>query len=143
MIKINNKIYLSWGDIDDLVTVLCEKITKGPNITHVTGLSRGGLIPAVLVSHRLGIPYTDKLLCGEDNKIDGEYTIQNTLVIDDICDSGHTLSNQEGVLTAVLHHKPDTSTFTPTIHATIHEGDEWIIYPWENKNSKAIQDYKI
>ena len=25
--------------------------------------------------------------------------------------------------------------------ADIHEGDEWLIYPWETKDSKPIQDY--
>ena len=25
--------------------------------------------------------------------------------------------------------------------ADIHEGDEWLIYPWEKKDSDPIQDY--
>ena len=137
MLKIDNKIYLSWDDIEDLVEVLCEKITKTPNLTHITGLSRGGLIPAVLISHKLGLPYTDKVLFSDDDKI------RNTVVIDDICDSGVTLKNQEGIITAVLHYKPHTSCFLPTIYAVKHHGDEWIIYPWERKDSKAIQDYRL
>jgi hypothetical protein len=43
----------------------------------------------------------------------------------------------------VLHHKPHTSCFTPTIYANLHKGDEWIIYPWERDDSKPIQDYKL
>jgi hypoxanthine phosphoribosyltransferase len=65
----------------------------------------------------------------------------NTLVVDDICDTGLTLKNTVGVNTAVLHYKPHTSCYTPNIYATIHEGDEWIIYPWERKDSEQIQDY--
>ncbi len=138
MLKIDNKIYLSWSDVEDLVEVLCEKIaTKIPNITHISGLARGGLIPAVLISHKLNLPYTDKILWSDDK------VIRNTLLIDDICDSGETLLNHEAAITAVLHHKPHTSKFTPTAYAQRFEGDEWIIYPWERKDSKAIQDYKL
>jgi hypoxanthine phosphoribosyltransferase len=128
-LKIANKIYLSWDDISQLVDTLCEKIiTEQPNIDSVFGLKRGGLIPAVMVSHKLGLPWSDVML-------------PNTLVIDDICDTGITLKNTIGVYTAVLHHKPHTSCYTPNIYATLHEGDEWIIYPWERKDSEQIQDY--
>ena len=129
MLKVGNKIYLSWDDTIDLVDKLCEKIiTEQPNIDSVFGLKRGGLIPAVMVSHKLGLPWSDVML-------------PNTLVVDDICDTGETLKNCIGGYTAVLHYKPHTSCYQPNIYATIHEGDEWIIFPWERKDSEAIQDY--
>jgi len=84
MIKIDNKIHLYWSDIELLTDKLCEEITKIPNVTHISGLSRGGLIPAVMVSHKLNLPYTDKILWSDDK------VIRNTLLIDDICDSGET-----------------------------------------------------
>ena len=128
-LKIDNKIFLSWDDINQLVNTICEKIiTEQPNIDSVFGLKRGGLIPAVMVSHKLGLPWSDVML-------------PNTLVIDDICDTGLTLKNTVGVYTAVLHHKPHTSCYTPNIYAHEHNGDEWIIYPWEKKDSEPIQDY--
>ena len=128
-LKIDNKIYLSWDDISQLVDTLCEKIiTEQPNIDSVFGLKRGGLIPAVMVSHKLGLPWSDVML-------------PNTLVVDDICDTGVTLKNTIGVYNAVLHYKPHTSCCVPNIYATLHEGDEWIIYPWERKDSEQIQDY--
>jgi hypoxanthine phosphoribosyltransferase len=129
MLKIDNKIYLSWDDVNDLVDTLCEKIiTEQPNIDSVFGLKRGGLIPAVMVSHKLGLPWSDVML-------------PNTLVIDDICDTGVTLKNTVGVYTAVLHHKPHTSCYKPNIYAQIHKGDEFIYYPWERKDAEPIQDY--
>jgi hypoxanthine phosphoribosyltransferase len=43
-LKANNKIYLGWDDVNDLVNTLCEKIiTEQPNIDSVFGLKRGGL----------------------------------------------------------------------------------------------------
>jgi hypoxanthine phosphoribosyltransferase len=128
-LKVDNKIYLSWDDTIDLVNTLCEKIiTEQPNIDSVFGLKRGGLIPAVMISHKLGLPWSDVML-------------PNTLVVDDICDTGITLKNTVGVYTAVLHYKPHTSCYKPNIYAQKHDGDEWIIYPWERKDSEPIQDY--
>jgi hypoxanthine phosphoribosyltransferase len=128
-LKADNKIFLSWSDVDDAVNKLCDKIRFDQiNIDSVHGIPRGGLIPAVLISHKLGLPYVGAVG-------------PNTLVVDDICDSGVTLDKCPGVYTAVLHYKPHTSCFQPTMWAVIHEGNEWLIYPWETKDSKPIQDY--
>ena len=128
-LTVHNKIILSWIDTNELVDTLCEKIKLDlPNIDSVHGIPRGGLIPAVLISHKLSLPYVGAVG-------------PNTLVVDDICDSGVTLDKGPGVYTAVLHYKPHTSCFKPNVWATKHEGDEWLIYPWETKDSKPIQDY--
>jgi hypoxanthine phosphoribosyltransferase len=130
-LKISNKLVLSWDDINDLTDDLCSKIpTHTPHINSVTGLARGGLIPAVMISHKLGLPYVHSINA-------------NTLVIDDICDSGVTLRDGIGVNTAVLYYKPHTSCFTPNVWAYTHKGDEWVIFPWEKTDSKQIQDYKL
>lgn len=131
MLKIDNKLIFSWDDINDLITDLCEKIiTDLPNIDSVHGLKRGGMVPAVMISHRLNIPYSDVIL-------------PNTLVIDDICDSGITLKEGIGVNTAVLFHKPHTSCFTPDVWSYTHKGDEWIKFPWEEYTANSKQDYKL
>jgi hypoxanthine phosphoribosyltransferase len=41
--------------------------------------------------------------------------------------------------TATLHYKP-TAGFTPDFYAK-EVGTEWIVYPWESKDSDAVQDY--
>jgi len=129
MLKSNNKIYLSWDDIDELVNILCEKIiTELPNIDSIHGVKRGGLIPAVLISHKLNLPWSDVMY-------------PNTLVVDDIADTGFTLKNIVGCYTATLHYKPHTSGFQPNIYAKAHNGDEYIYYPWEQDDSEPIADY--
>ena len=129
MLKYDNKINLSWDDLEDLVNKLCEKIPfETPLVDSVTGIARGGLIPAVMISHKTGLPYVNVIG-------------KNTLVVDDIADSGVTLTQSPGVYTAVLHYKPHTSCFKPDIWAEEHNGDEWLIYPFERSDSKAIQDY--
>ena len=127
-LKADGKIYLSWDDIETLVNQLCEWIDHSElPITSVTGIERGGLIPAVMISHKLNLPYV--------------YTVHpNTLVVDDICDTGETLNLiLGGVHTAVLHYK-STAKHKPTFYGQ-EVGDEWIVYPWERKDSEPIQDY--
>ena len=126
-LKIGNKIYLSWDDINILVEDLCNTIaSSGVQIKSITGIERGGLIPAVMISHKLSIPYVAKI-----NK--------DTLVVDDICDTGETLKKSIAMYTATLHYKP-TAVFTPDFYAK-EVGTEWIVYPWERKDSDAVQDY--
>lgn len=126
-LKIGNKMYLSWDDINVLVEDLCDTIaSSGAEITSIAGIKRGGLIPAVMISHKLNIPYVDRI-----NK--------DTLVVDDICDTGETLKKSIAMYTATLHYKP-TAGFTPDFYAK-EVGTEWIVYPWERKDSDAVQDY--
>jgi hypoxanthine phosphoribosyltransferase len=126
-LKIGNKIFISWDDMNILVDELCSTISKsGAEIKSITGIERGGLIPAVMISHKLNIPYVTKI-----NKY--------TLVVDDICDTGETLKKTVAGFTATLHYKK-TAIFTPDFYSK-EVGTEWIVYPWERNDSETIQDY--
>ena len=126
-LKIGNKVFMYWDDISILVDELCNTIAmSGVQIKSITGIERGGLIPAVMISHKLNIPYVTKI-----NK--------HTLVVDDICDSGETLKNMVAGYTATLHYKK-TASFTPDFYSK-EVGEEWIVYPWERNDSDTIQDY--
>ena len=93
------KTYLSWDDIETAVESLAYQIKQsGEEIGAMVGLARGGLIPAVMLSHKLGIP-----LVSEDYEAEGYL-----LIVDDICDTGNTLeyyAQHDGILTATIHHK--------------------------------------
>ena len=138
-----NKHYISWEEIDVLVNNLSLKIKNSKTkYKNIFGLQRGGLIPSVMISHQLGIPMAK----GDIGP--------NTLIIDDICDSGETLDKLVkdyqtlyafpfNLKTACLHYKPHTSSFKPTLWANQWSSNDWIIYPWERKDSESIQDYKL
>ena len=129
-LNIKSKIYLSWDDIDHLVDIISKHTPE--EIDSIMGLPRGGLIPAVILSHKLNLPLVFK-------------PTKNTLIVDDICDSGKTFieidSKYPNLKFACLHLKPHTSKFTPHIWAISWDSDDWIVYPWENKEADAIQDY--
>jgi len=125
------KIYLTWDDINNLVDKLAEEILSTPTQPlYITGLPRGGLIPAVILSHKLNIPFISI------DKIQST----NILIVDDIADSGETLSQFSEYRTAVLHYKPHSSHI-PTFYAKEIANDDWIVYNWEREDSISIQDY--
>ena len=130
-----SKIYLSWDIIETLVDVIAIHVKKSVNnleIDSVMGLPRGGLIPAVMLSHKLDLPLVSE-------------PTEKTLIVDDICDSGETFieiyNKYPNSPFACLHLKPHTTKFTPHIWAISWISDDWVVYPWENTNAEAIQDY--
>jgi hypoxanthine phosphoribosyltransferase len=130
------KFYVTWEEIEELVELLCLQIVKsGYQIEHIYGLQRGGLIPAVLLSHKLGIPMTQNP------------KLPNVLIVDDICDSGKTFHElflqYPKSKFACLHFKPHTSYFNPDFSANKFFSDAWINYPWEKVDSKTIADYRL
>lgn len=130
------KVFVSWSDIERAIVSLAHSITKsGLEITAIGGLPRGGLIPAVMLSHKMGIPFASQ---ANITKIPG-----NILIIDDICDSGETLKRfkfEENVFTATIHHKQSAS-IQPNFSYFLAYENEWIVYPWENKDSDSVADY--
>ena len=124
-----NKRFITWDYIETAVDNIASQVkSSGLDIQHIFGMPRGGLIPAVMLSHKLNIPLlrTGMVL---NNKV---------LIIDDICDSGLTLHKYK-LPTATIHTK-ETASVQPTFHYEVVDKD-WIVYPWERADSKTIQDY--
>ncbi len=106
----------TWTEVEhyvDKVALLC----KGKHFTGVYGLPRGGLIFAVLLSHRMNIPL---LMAPCDGCI----------VIDDIADSGKSLLHfkEKGYFITTMHYKRGSRVIPDYYHT---ETNDWIVYPWE------------
>ena len=136
-----NAIYYSWAKIHEMVDVLANQITNSPvKVNHIYGVLRGGLIPSVLLSHKLEIPMTTSWL-------------PNTLIVDDIVDSGETLkllsttakvnNYLTPAMTAVLFRRYSTG-FEPDFYGETLDNDSWIVYPWENvdKTEEEYENYR-
>ena len=88
-----------------------------------------------MLSHRLGIPFVSQ---ANIKNIFG-----NILIVDDISDTGRTLKQfkfEENIYTATLHWK-QSSEYQPDYFWEIAYENEWIVYPWENKDSQTKPDY--
>jgi len=111
------KIHISWNEVDLMVGELVEQIAQIPNSAQsIFGIPRGGLIPAVMLSHRLGLPLVSK-------------PDQKSLVVDEIADTGHTLKSFTQ-RTAVLVWKK-SSVIKPSFYGRMIDSDSWIVFPWE------------
>lgn len=117
-------------------TILSSKT----NIEYVTGVPRGGLVPAVMLSH-----YMNKKFKSYNEVIEMTNNIrQKVLVVDDISDSGETLYKAEtfGFQTATLTVRHST-IFIPDFYGERIEDDRWLVFPWEREDSKTVQDYLV
>jgi len=127
------KVVLTWEDINSLLDKI-HKQTQG-KIDMVTGIPRGGTLLAIMYSHRFNVAYLPYM--------SNHY--ERLLIIDDIADSGITFTKTSKEFPnckyAAIHYK-NTSTFKPDFYGLeIPEDYGWIVYPWEKKDSKPIQDY--
>jgi len=125
------KRFITWDYIETAIDSIASQVKSSElNIQYIFGMPRGGLIPAVMLSHRLDIPLL---------RI-GMVLNSKVLIVDDICDSGLTL-HKYNLPTATIHTK-ETASKQPMFYYEVVDKD-WIVYPWELKDSKTIQDYAI
>jgi len=133
------KVFVTWNDIDHQVEKLANKIK---NVDYVVGIPRGGLVVAVIMSHKLGIKHItiDHLEKLEEFNLNIDK--KKILIVDDISDFGQTLKHfkKQGYTTATLDVRNTTVT-KPDFYCNWLETTDWIVYPWEKKDSKTIQDY--
>jgi|TARA_B100000282_G_C31399818_1_gene339615 hypoxanthine phosphoribosyltransferase len=126
------KEFVTWNVIDEAVTDIAFNIKNtNKDFKGVYGIPRGGLILAVMLSHKLDIP----LIMSVD-ELD-----ENSIIIDDIADTGKTLLDfVEYESYVVTIHEHEQSLIKPD-YSVIDKGDKWIVYPWETEDSEEIQDY--
>ena len=123
------KKVITWSDIDSLISNITLDIQRADyQINNIYGISRGGLIPAVLLSHKLSIPLTNNV-------------VENTLIVDDIVnknnllektlnDSNYYLRHNDDIYTASLI-KREKSLFDPTFVGLDVDYNDWVIFPWD------------
>ena len=112
---------LSWEDIDIGINELIENLKPHKAII---GIARGGLIPAIIISHKLGIEYDD-----------------GDLIIDDIVDTGITYNqfkNKGKFITLINKSSIDILSSTYLNSITVNK---WVIFPWENQFN-VLKDYE-
>ena len=127
-----NKVYITWNQVNKLLDKIHE---QAQHIDYVAGIPRGGVILAILYSHRFGVQYM-------------EYRSNHyphLMILDDIADSGKTLKEWKEKLPvpyyATLHYKRSSCIEPDFYGRKMIKEDKWIVYPWERKDSKTIQNY--
>jgi len=143
------KLIVDWDSYNTAVEQLVERlrlacITPGA----VMGIPRGGLVAAVMLSHRLSIPLVPfrKDLVNPD-----------VLLVDDICDTGGTLSkivtpqednpNVRPLAVGVVVCKPKGYFYLdslqhgvrpiPTFFGMAAATEYWVVFPYEDMETEG------
>tara|TARA_B100001989_G_scaffold54872_1_gene36135 strand:+ start:412 stop:828 length:417 start_codon:yes stop_codon:yes gene_type:complete len=131
MKKAKNKMikYYTWSEFDKSVEYIANKC-KFLKFSGIYGVPRGGLCLAVALSHKLKINLIKE-------------PIKNSLIVDDVYETGITLNTLKGIEGAnffVLFSKIKP-TWWNTVFIT--EKSEWIVFPWENtlNSERDRQEY--
>jgi len=127
-----NKIYIPWSKIDEDFDHLFFSIARGHiKFEAVYGIPRGGLILAVMLSHRLGIP----LLLNVEDVILYNKQSKKVLIVDEIVDSGKTVKNYSNFGYIASLYVRYSSGVVPDFFSEKIMTDDWLVFPWEEKIS--------
>jgi len=143
---------LSWGDAYTHAEEVAQKISNAGYVPdHIIGITRGGWVPAVLLSDLLGVKDLLSvrvehwgMTAEKDAKAVLTHPLQTDLagkkilLVDDLTDTGDSMAlalgeikkhNAAEVRTATLIHKKQSS-IEPDYYARKTGEWEWIILPW-------------
>jgi len=141
----------TYQEVHDICVLVSVQIKCSPNMLgykHIMGISRGGLIPAVIMSHLLDLPlitvdYSSKNGEGDKihvNKLPNLFiTHLPILLVDDVAGSGSTIREIRshygtGVVdTFVVINK---SQYPTDYGYKAPLGTGWITFPWETWKTK-------
>lgn len=144
----DNKIYLSYDDVE----TMCDDLAQRIRCDLVVGIKRGGVVPALHLSHSLGVPMEvvtwqtrDGVTQEADNQVvkDAVLAGKTVVFVDDINDSGLTMSEvihaygwsiceNPDIMFASLVEKTSTKERSHITSMRI-DTSNWITFPWENQ----------
>ena len=117
--------YFTWSEFDKSVDYIAEQC-KYWKLSGIYGIPRGGLCLAVALSHKLNVQIIERPL-------------KNSLIVDDIFETGLTLNNFkniEGANFFVLFSKKEPIWWNTV---NLSQRQEWVVFPWENKEKALIE----
>lgn len=149
----DNKRILNWEDFDQIMASIHGDIARlglGKTFGAIIGLSRGGLIPATVLSHKMSLPLIPMMvqLRDGDGHIDPideiarvTAMLDNTkraIIVDDINDSGATLKlitenwpkGHRRPIVAVMCERA-SSPFAADVVGFTENTEKWIMFSWE------------
>ena len=149
-----DKKFYTWKQIEHMSLYLAQ-VVENQFFTHILGLSRGGCVPATIISHKLNIPMIPITLSTRDHPDqlipnfpighgDGDNYIDQYkfLVVDDINDTGETFQRMQSIMlhrgahyveyAVLINNEPSKFSVNYFAEQINKEKDpRWIVYPWE------------
>ena len=146
-----NEFIISWDDIHLDCKILAKIITIFDKpLDGIIGISRGGLFPALILSHLLNITLIDTFCVNSyydssrnSNNLktlkvpdqNSNYLQKNWLIVDDLVDTGKTLQYIKkfypNSFYCTLYAKPAGISMADIFIRKFSQ-DTWLIFPWED-----------
>ena len=149
------KLWYPWNEMRRDVNTLCREIVLDKfDPCCIVGISRGGLLPGVMMSHWLNKPFKPVKAALRDFPEWEDYlprkTDERVLIVDDICDSGETFTRMKNYIKGPRMNQPlelptevrfaslwwnNECDFEPHYYAQECAKDTegiWIHFPWEH-----------
>lgn len=136
------KLLISFYDVVKQCDSIVKQLKQKPR--RIVGLQRGGLTPAVILSHILDIPMYALPISSYTSYNRTSVTCENPrlenfdLVIDDLIDSGETIkylqnNNTTKLVTyATLYTKDaELSERLKCLYGRVLSSSKWVVFPWE------------
>jgi xanthine phosphoribosyltransferase len=145
--------YIPYKTILEYIKILEININESNwNPDLILSINRGGCVPGVFLSHKMGVRHeVYSFDFNRDSKIDSLYNkiVSNhtsVLIIDDINDTGNTLSKISEMFKehlsklkfAVLINNKSSSFEVDYYSGQIDKSTDnsWIVFPWENMDNE-------
>jgi hypoxanthine phosphoribosyltransferase len=148
-----DKIICTYNDVHRLCNILLDKfdsLLTPMNISYIAAVSRGGLLPGVILSHKLNLPLYPIVWSTRDHNqqiyygdiVEDLWVGQNVLIIDDINDTGKTFIDliadweynkrtESGKIWTASLYKRYTTKHDSFFFGEFIEDDRWVVFPWE------------
>lgn len=142
-------VTLTWEDIEQRVDDYARNCIPYGNHDNmlILGINRGGLAPAVMLSHHTGINMkvvdyqTRDGVCNKNDVMEyikslliaSDYRIGRIILVDDVLETGKTFNAIEACIDKAcdvveMRNKPDVDRFYLEDTSKL---DKWVVFPWE------------
>jgi xanthine phosphoribosyltransferase len=142
---------VSWDRFHGDCRALASRLKDSGPFVAVIAITRGGLVPAAIVAHELGVRIIETVsVASYDHTIQGDLrtlkgisaevaelgggTGRGLLIVDDLVDTGKTARLLRDMLPdahfATVYAKPKGRPLVDTFITEVSQ-DTWIVFPWE------------
>lgn len=149
------KTVFSWLQIDQMIDNIRDKILEKNSKRTPTfiGITNGGVIPAMLLTKRInysGFTTINSRRFSFPNELRQLNHFNDIIIVDDISDTGETIDHLIKNLdffdinynTAVLIDKCNSKTRIDYPGLKL-KNNNWIVFPWENKDEQTKRNRDV